>query len=63
MSLDRHEDDGENGDTRGDRQSVGAQEPRLRPRDEAAEVARVVAEVAPAVGDQRLLDATPQQAG
>src|SRR5256885_14806587 len=55
-SLDRHKDDGEDGDAGGDRERVRPQEPGLRARDEAAEIARVVSELARRVGDQRLLD-------
>src|SRR5437870_12396887 len=55
-SSDRHEDDCEHGDARGDRKCVSAQETGLHPRHEATEVPRVLSKRVRGLVDQWLLD-------
>src|SRR6266436_4945196 len=55
-SLDRHEDDREHGDARGDRKCVGTQETCLRPCYETAQVTRVLPQRVRGLVDEWVLD-------
>ena len=59
-SPDRHEDDGEHGDTRGERKRVRAEKAGLSSRNEAAEIAGVLSQRVRGLVDHRVLDPSVQ---